>query len=129
LNLYTIDVATGAQTLVGSLPGAGLANSSIAYDNNTNTLYLEASGNTNIRYTVNTSTGATTEVGANGLTELNIRALADVPLNSTVPEPATTALIATGLAGLALRRRRAARRGFRTSSSFTAASSCESRPA
>jgi hypothetical protein len=99
-SLYTVDTSTGAATLVGSL---GLSttnnNGSIGYDNLNGTLYFEDGINDDL-YTVNTSTGVAALVGSNG-DDVAFTGLADI----STPEPATAALIAIGLAGLALRRR------------------------
>jgi hypothetical protein len=108
-NLYKINTTTGAATLVGP---KGFSNDleGIAYDNATNTLYLNTgtdffntiSSNNNL-YTLNTATGAATLVGANGPVFVpgsqGIDGIALVASVST-PEPSSVTLLGIGAVSL-----------------------------
>lgn len=102
-SLYTIDVGTGAATLVGGLGVATEGRHGLAYDPTTATLYLNAGnlgGGGNL-YTLDVATGAATLVGPNGPTAgIGIDGLAFFPTVTAVPEPSTFALAAIGGAGL-----------------------------
>lgn len=62
-DLYTIDVNTGVQTLVGAT-GVSTSDAGLAYCPDNDTMYL--AGESNELFTVNLSTGAATLVGATG---------------------------------------------------------------
>jgi hypothetical protein len=107
-DLYTINTTTGAATLVGA---TGFTNDEegIAYDNATNTLYLNTATdpnhtlvNNDSLYTLNTSTGAATLVGPNaavfsggneGIDGIAFQA-------SPTPEPSSIALLGFAAVGL-----------------------------
>lgn len=102
-DLFTIDTATGAATLVGSFGIDAIANG-LAFDPDSLTLFLNGS---NSLYSVNTGTGAATLIGSNAaLADLNIDGLAVLAGETPVPEPSTIAFLGTGLAFLAVLRRR-----------------------
>jgi hypothetical protein len=107
-SLYTIDISTGAATLVGAL---GLTNSrpGLAYDGNAGVLYLNlGSGDPGYSlYTVDKTTGLATLVGPNGsVAGEGIDGLAwEDTGGPAVPEPSTFALLSIGAGALALRRR------------------------
>jgi hypothetical protein len=107
-NLYNINTATGAASLIGSL-GVNTSNALIdlAFDPTNSTLFLLAApvGDLSNLYAVNTTTGAATLIGSTGHTAID--GLAWVADTSPVPEPSTLGLIGFGLLGLgAMRRRR-----------------------
>ncbi|MBT6045205.1 MAG: DUF4394 domain-containing protein, partial [Candidatus Scalindua sp.] len=82
--LYTINESTGAVTSIGSLGSGFDTNMGLAFDINTNTLYLSGSAGsqaTDNLYTVSTSTGVATAV--NSLTT-KLNALAFDPNTSTL---------------------------------------------
>ena len=64
-NLYTINVSTGAATLVGSHGINGMF--ALAYDTANDTLYAESQSTQNL-YSLNTLTGAATLIGSSGIT-------------------------------------------------------------
>lgn len=102
-DLYTLDTATGAASLIGSLGIAELANG-LAFDPDSLKLFLNAG---NSLYSVNTGTGAATLIGTNSaLADLRIDGLAVLADETQVPEPATIAFLGAGLAFLAALRRR-----------------------
>ncbi len=65
-SLYTLDLATGAATLVGSY-GVDVFMHGLEWDSSTGTLY-GASSSPNTFYNISTATGLATEVGGMGLT-------------------------------------------------------------
>ena len=106
-DLYTIDVTTGAATLIGATGLAFGADAGLAYDPDTATLFLNG-GSFDALYTVNTATGLATLIGPNAEAPgLLIDGLAVLP-NATgeVPEPGSLLLAAIGGALLVLKRRR-----------------------
>lgn len=101
--MYTVDLATGAQTLVGSL---GIAPSAQAGTDFGADGILYALLSTGDWYTLDTASGAATFGGT-------IRNAAGAPLAdweglamNPVPEPGTFVVIAAGIGLLAARRRR-----------------------
>ncbi len=70
-SLYTLDVTTGAATLVGAYGvEAAVVMHGLEWNDNNSTLYGSSSHNGGL-YTINTTTGAATLVGTNGLTSFN----------------------------------------------------------
>ncbi len=67
--LYTLDLATGAATLVGSY-GTDVVMHGLEWDSSTGTLY-GASSTPNSFYSISTATGAATLVGSIGLSSFN----------------------------------------------------------
>jgi hypothetical protein len=68
--LYTLDLATGAATAVGTYagsPASSIVMHGLEWDSSTNTLWASSSHNGGI-YTVSTATGTATLVGLTGLT-------------------------------------------------------------
>jgi hypothetical protein len=94
--LYTLDIDTGAATLIGNL-GVNCDMAGLAYDEVTQTLYLnDCWAGASDLYTVDVETGVATLVGPNGFEMIDGLAW--------IPEPASLGLLA--IAGLlALRRR------------------------
>jgi hypothetical protein len=109
-NLYTINVGTGASTVVGAL-GSFITSTrlGLAYDPVLQALYLNAADGGSL-YSVNVSTGAATLIGSNGATAgSGIDGLAYLPTQvQPVPEPSTVVL--AGLGGLVLVAHRVRRR-------------------
>jgi len=109
-NLYTIDPSTGAVTAVGSL-GLGNYRVGLAYDPDSDTLFLNTGGGDNSLYRVDPSTGLATWIGPNGAVEGNgIDGLAYLE-TGVIPEPGTLACVLGGGALLALRLRRRTNEG------------------
>jgi len=106
-DLYTIDVATGLATLVGSTGATFGFRVGLAYDPDTATLFLNGGDNDSL-YTVNTATGLATVVGPSSAAGiLDIDGLAVLPNATTEsPEPRSLLLAALGGALLLLKRRR-----------------------
>jgi hypothetical protein len=93
--LYSIDINTGAATYIGDT-GVRCDLVGLAYDEWTQTLYLNEADVTDSLYTVDVDTGLATLVGANGYPWIDGLAW--------IPEPSALALLALG-ALTALRRR------------------------
>lgn len=93
--LYTIDINTGQTTYIGDT-GVRCDLVGMAYDEWTQTLYLNEADVTNSLYTVDVNTGAATLVGANNTVWIDGLAW--------IPEPSSLGLLALG-ALVALRRR------------------------
>lgn len=118
LGLDIIDTTTGNVDQISSGAFSGRPRGTLAWDGNDDTLYLlmELPGyldpnQTDVLYSVNTTTGALTGVGDTGVSGVQFVGMADLQASPT-PEPSTTGLIGFGLAGVAglgLRRRRASR--------------------
>jgi hypothetical protein len=88
-SLYTLNLSNGAATRVGSL---GISNGLVgmAYNDATNTLYLNVGAGANTHYTVNVATGDATHVGSNGAIPFNgIDGIAFLGTVTAVPEPST----------------------------------------
>lgn len=85
--LYSIDINTGAATYIGNT-GVRCDLVGLAYDEWTQTLYLNEADVTNSLYTVNVTTGHATLVGANGHTWIDGLAW--------IPEPSSLALLVLG---------------------------------
>ncbi len=97
-NLYTLDTATGASTLIGAvnIPPTGFDWAGLAFDEATRTLMVVDGVGQNL-WSIDTATGAPTLIGANGVS--GITGLA------WIPAPGAPALLAP-IAGLSARRRR-----------------------
>ena len=106
-NLYTINTTTGAATLVGA---TGFTNDyeGIAYDNATNTLYLNTGTdpnhtliNNDSLYTLNTTTGAATLVGSNAtIFPGGSSGIDGIAFQANTPEPCSITLLGFGAVGL-----------------------------
>lgn len=94
-SLYSIDINTGVATLIGDT-GVRCDLVGLAYDEWTQTLYLNEADVTNSLYTVDVNTGVATLVGANNHPWIDGLAW--------IPEPTSLSLLALG--ALAMRRRR-----------------------
>jgi hypothetical protein len=105
-SLYTINTTTGAATIVGA---TGFTNDyeGIAYDNATNRLYLNTGTdpnhtliNNDSLYTLNTTTGAATLVGANAAVFPGGSSGIDGIAFQATPEPCSITLLGFGAVGL-----------------------------
>jgi len=105
-DLYTVDVATGTASLIGS---TGLFSNAtgLAFDETSGTLYMtarpEGEEASNL-YQLNTATGAATLIGSTGVAELD--GLAWTGDATAVPEPSTLVLLGAGLIGVGMNIRR-----------------------
>ncbi|NLG43106.1 MAG: PEP-CTERM sorting domain-containing protein [Phycisphaerae bacterium] len=94
--LYSIDINTGAATYIGNT-GVRCDLVGLAYDEWTQTLYLNEADVTDSLYTVDVATGQATLVGANNFPWIDGLAW--------IPEPSSLTLVAVALLGASLRRR------------------------
>jgi len=98
--LYSVNLTTGAPTAIGSITTAPETFGALDFDSQGNLYALSAGGQ---EYLLNLLTGAGTPVGPDTAFQYVGLAIED----TAVPEPGTIALIALGLSGIAMRRRRA----------------------
>ncbi len=103
-NLYTLDPTTGAATLVGPLGFDVNFAQGMDFDYGSGTLYaaLMTLGGQSYWASINTSTGAATSLLDLGGLEWEVA----IRNGATVPEPAAYLLLAGGLLGLGILRRR-----------------------
>jgi len=110
--LYTLNAATGTATSSTALTGAGLDPTvdtvgGLIFGTN-GTLYAAVSpdGINSEWFSINTATGAATDLGSIGGYDIVGLALVNIPVVNPIPEPASFVLIATGACALWLRRKR-----------------------
>jgi hypothetical protein len=105
-NLYTVNTTSGVLTQLGS-HGQGFSSLGLAYDDATDTLYMNrGSSNNAALFTLNKTNGTATLVGLNGPVGVNgIAGLAFAQARSVAaPEPGTCLLLAAGLLPVVARR-------------------------
>lgn len=96
-SLYTVDIHTGASTLIGAT-NIPIDMVGLAYDEITETLYLNEGDVTNSLYRVDVTTGAATLIGANGYGLIDGLAWIPAPSSASV-------LVLGAIAGMRRRRR------------------------
>jgi hypothetical protein len=99
--LFFYNPGTNAWSLIGAL-GVAINNPGLAYDSDADVLYA-IGGSSLLR--IDPNTGAATVVGAHGLGDVG-GGMAFVSDRAAVPEPSVAALLALGLVGLGLSRRK-----------------------
>lgn len=101
-NLYTVNTSTGAGTLKSTLSNGCLMG--MAIDTSNNFFATDYCTSNTPLYSMNTNTGALTSLGNTGIEKAMGGAFA--PAANAVPEPGAIILVALGLLGIALCRKR-----------------------
>lgn len=81
--LFTVDIATGVKTAAGTVSANAGTTAGLAYNTNTNTMFVSSSGNDSL-YTLDLVTGNATLVGAFGDTAIVMHGLEYVASTNTL---------------------------------------------